>query len=49
MKMVLDDEFEALLHLSSISNSWETLVRSLSNSAHNSIVTISQVMRSSMV
>ncbi|CAA2968253.1 retrovirus-related Pol poly from transposon TNT 1-94, partial [Olea europaea subsp. europaea] len=33
MKIVLDDEMQALLLLSSLPNSWETLVVSLSNSA----------------
>ena len=32
MKMVLDDELQALLLLSSLPDSWETLVVSLSNS-----------------
>ena len=35
MKVVLDDEFQALLLLSSLPDSWETLVVSLSNSASN--------------
>jgi len=43
MKMTLDDEQQALLLLSSLQNSWETRVVSLSNSAPNDIVTMSQV------
>ena len=35
MKMNLDDEFQALLMLSYLLDSWETLVVSLSNSAPN--------------
>ena len=35
MKVVLYDELQALLPLSSLSDSWETLVVSLSNSASN--------------
>ncbi|CAL2270430.1 unnamed protein product [Prunus armeniaca] len=34
MKMVLDDELQALVLLSSLPDSWDTLVVSLSNSAH---------------
>ncbi|KAJ8476439.1 hypothetical protein OPV22_020166 [Ensete ventricosum] len=43
MKISLDDELQALLLLSSLPESWETLVVSLSNSAPDDIVTMSQV------
>ena len=43
MKMVLDDEFQALLLLSSLPDSWETLVVSLSNSTPNGKVTLGMV------
>ncbi|KAJ8466528.1 hypothetical protein OPV22_029080 [Ensete ventricosum] len=46
MKMPLDDELQALLLLSSLLESWETLVVSLSNSAPDGIVTMSQVTSS---
>ncbi|CAL9121196.1 unnamed protein product, partial [Musa textilis] len=46
MKMSLDDELQALLLLSSLPESWETLVVSLSNSAPDGIVTMSQVTSS---
>ncbi|KAF8413693.1 hypothetical protein HHK36_001685 [Tetracentron sinense] len=44
MEMVLDDELQALLLLSSLPDSWETLVVSLSNSAPDGIVTMSQTI-----
>ena len=43
MKMVLDDEFQALLLLSSLPDSWETLVVSLSNSTPNGKLTLGTV------
>ena len=46
MKISLDDELQALLLLSSLPESWETLVVSLSNSAPDGIVTMSQVTSS---
>ena len=44
MKMVLDDELQALLLLSSLPDSWETLVVSLSSSAPDRKVFMEQVM-----
>ena len=38
MKLVIDDELQALLVLSSLLDSWETLVVSLSNSAPNGVL-----------
>ena len=38
MKLVIDDELQALLLLSSLPDSWETLVVLLSNSAPNSVL-----------
>ena len=46
MKMVMDDELQALLLLSSLPDSWETLVVSLSNSAPGRVLTMSQVISS---
>ena len=46
MKMVIEDELQALLLLSSLPESWETLVISLSNSAPDGILTMSQVTSS---
>lgn len=46
MKMVLDDELQALLLLSSLPDSWETLVVSLSNSAPDGVVSMNQVTSS---
>ena len=43
MKLVPDDELQALLLLSSLSDSWETLVVSLSNSALNGKLSLVQV------
>ena len=43
MKLELDDEVQALLLLSSLPNTWETLVVSLSNSTPNGVITINMV------
>ena len=43
MKMVLDDEMQALLLLSSLPDSWDTLVVSLSNSAPQGKLTMAMV------
>ena len=43
MKLVLDDEVYALILLSSLPDSWETLVVSLSNSAPNGVITVNRV------
>jgi len=43
MKLLLDDELQALLLLSSLPESWKTLVVSLSNSAPDGALTLSQV------
>ena len=43
MKMILDDEFQALLLLSSLPDSWETLVVSVSNSARSGTLTLDMV------
>lgn len=43
MKLVLDEELQALLLLSSLPDSWETLVVSLSNSAPDGKVTLDMV------
>ena len=43
MKLELDDEVQALLLLSSLPNSWETLVVSLSNSAPNGVINVNMV------
>jgi hypothetical protein len=43
MKLVLDDEVQVLLMLSSLPDSWETLVVSLSNSAPNDVMTMVMV------
>ena len=43
MKIVLDDEFQALLLLSSLPDSWETLVVSLSNSVPSGKLTLDMV------
>ena len=37
MKLIIDNELQALLLMSSLPNSWETLVVSLSNSAPNGV------------
>ena len=46
MKILFDDELQALLLLSSLPESWETLVVTVSNSAPDGIVTMSQVTSS---
>ena len=43
MKLELDDEVQNLLLLSSLLDSWETLVVSFSNSTPNSVITINIV------
>ena len=43
MKLVIDDELQALLLLSSLPNSWETLVVPLSNSAPNGVLQVAMV------
>ena len=43
MKMKIEDELQALLLLSSFSDSWDTLVISLSNSAPNGKLTMDTV------
>ena len=43
MKLVIDDELQALLPLSSLPDSWETLVVSLSNSALNGVLQLAMV------
>ena len=46
MKITFDDELQALLLLSSLPESWETLVVTVSNSAPDGVVTVSQVTSS---
>ena len=46
MKKFLDNELQALLLLSLLPESWETLVVSLNNSALDGVVTMSQVTSS---
>ena len=41
MKITFDDEFQSLLLLSSLPESWETLVVTVSNSAPDGVVTMS--------
>jgi hypothetical protein len=43
MNLVLDDELQALLLLSSLPDSWETLVVSLSNSTPNGVLQLAMV------
>ena len=43
MKLELDDEVQTLLLLSSLPDSWETLVVSLSNLALNGVITVNMV------
>ena len=43
VKMTLDDELQALLLLSSLPESWETLVVSLNNSAPNGVLSLSTI------
>ncbi|BBH02189.1 hypothetical protein Prudu_012686 [Prunus dulcis] len=47
MKMVLDDELQALMLLSSLPDSWDTLVVSLSNSAAQGLLTL-DIVKDSM-
>ena len=46
MKMVLDDELQALLILGPLPNSWKTLVVTVSNSACGGVLSTSQVTSS---
>ena len=46
MKLIIDDELQALLLLSSLLDSWETLVVSLSNSALNGVLQLAMVKNS---
>ena len=43
MKLIIDDELQVLLLLSSLPNNWETLVVSLSNSAPNGVLQLAMV------
>ena len=43
MKLALDDELQALILLSSLPDSWETLVVTLSNSAPSGVLSLSTV------
>ena len=43
MKLVIDNELQDLLLLSSLLDSWETLVVSLSNSAPNGVLQLAMV------
>ena len=43
MKMDIDDEMQASLLLSSLTDSWETLVVTVSNSTPNGILTMESV------
>jgi hypothetical protein len=43
MKLALDDEVQVLLVLSSLPDSWETLIESFNNSAHNGVIIIGMV------
>ena len=43
MKLVIDDELQALLLLSSLPDCWETLVVSLSNSTPNGVLQLAMV------
>ena len=43
MKLVIDDELQVLLLLSSLPDSWETLVVSLSNSAPNGVLQLAML------
>ena len=43
MKLALDEELQALILLSSLPDSWETLVVTLSNSAPNGVISLSTV------
>ena len=46
MKIVLDDELQALFLLSSLPDSWETLVVTISNSAPNSVLSLDVIKES---
>ena len=46
MKLIIDDKLQALLLLSSLLDSWETLVVSLSNSALNGVLQLAMVKNS---
>ena len=46
MKIIFDDELQALMLLSSLPESWETLVVTISNSAPDGVVTMGQVTSS---
>ena len=46
MKIVFDDELQALMLLSSLPESWETLVVTVSNSTPDGVVTMDQVTSS---
>ena len=48
MKMNIDDEMQASLLLSSLPDSWETLIVTVSNSTPNGILTIESVKDSLM-
>jgi len=43
MKLILDDEFQVLLLLSSLLDSWETLVVSISNFASNGVLQLTMI------
>ena len=43
MKLIIDNELQALLLLGSLLDSWETLVVSLSNSAPNGVLKLAMV------
>ena len=43
MKLIIDDELQALLFLSSLPDSWETLVVSLRNFAPNGLLQLAMV------
>ena len=43
MKLIIDDELQALLLLSSLLDNWETLVVSLSNSSPNGVLQLTMV------
>lgn len=47
MKMVLEDELQALLLLSSLPDNWDTLVVSLSNSIPQGVLTL-DIVKDSM-
>ena len=49
MKMVMDDELQALSLLNSLPDSWETLVVSLSNFAQDGVLTMSQVLATFLI